>query len=82
MTRELLIKPPWTMTNYSFNKSKAYYNKKETSNHTYKNVFHELINKLPDHIHIYTDVMTTDREIHLTMSLLNENCISTETWEK
>ena len=29
MTREVFIKPPWTMTKYSFDMSIAYYNKKE-----------------------------------------------------
>jgi len=41
----------------------ATYNKKETTNLTYKNVFYELISTLPDHIHIYTDASKTDKGV-------------------
>jgi translation initiation factor 1 (eIF-1/SUI1) len=41
----------------------AHYNKKETSTHTYKNLFYEVSNKLSNHIHIYTDASKTDNGV-------------------
>jgi hypothetical protein len=63
MTREVFLKPSRTMTKYSFDMSIAYYNKKETSNHTYKNVYNKVIEKVLDHIHIYTDASKTDKGV-------------------
>jgi len=38
MTRKVFTKPPRTTTKYSLDISIENYNKKETTNHTYKNV--------------------------------------------
>lgn len=57
------IIPPWSSNTIHFIDNLVNLNREYTSSNTYKQMFYEIINNLPDHINIYTDGSRIDNQV-------------------
>lgn len=61
MNKKIHNIPPWTIPEIETNFELLKHNKKDTDHHVLKSLFYDLVNKLVDSVHIYTDGSKTDR---------------------